>query len=135
MARIALAGIVGLTMGLIIYQHDRTAPSQIYSLICMGAALVTIIGDGVYRLTPGIGDPGRLSAQVISALGFLGSGLIWITNDNRVVGMSLASALWLIAILGMLIGIGLHNATVLGVFFFIIIYWLADIRIRRQIKK
>jgi putative Mg2+ transporter-C (MgtC) family protein len=127
-----LAGIIGFIMGVINNRQDNTGSSRVFSLICMGAALITLIGAGIYQIIPWLGDPGRLPAQVISALGFLGSGMIWITRDKRVAGITGATALWLTAILGMLIGVGLNNASVLGVFFFIIIFLLSNITRRRR---
>ncbi|MDD4171214.1 MAG: MgtC/SapB family protein [Syntrophomonas sp.] len=124
--RLTLAGIIGFIVGIINSRQDDTGP-RVFSIICMGATLITLIAAGIYQIIPWLGDPGRLPAQVISALGFLGSGMIWITRDNRVTGITGATALWLTAILGMLIGAGLKNASVLGVFFFILIFWFSNI--------
>jgi uncharacterized membrane protein YhiD involved in acid resistance len=60
--------------------------------------------------------------------------MIWITRDKKIVGLPVAANLWITAILGMLIGAGLENATVMAAFFVIIIYYLSDLVIRWKKK-
>ena len=130
--RLAMAGILGLIIGFISMTDDDAPSHRVFSIICMGAALITITSTGIYESMnlPWTGDPSRLPAQLISALGFLGTGMIWVTEDNRVFGVTSAAALWLTAILGMLIGAGLNQISILGTFFFILIYWISRL-IRR----
>lgn len=123
--RMVLAGIVGYILGIIINHYEHNRSSRAYALICMGAALLVVVALKIYEISPWFGDPARIPAQIISSLGFLGAGLIWVTRDKKVVGLGSASALWLIAILGMLIGIGLHNIWAMGVFFIIMVFWIS----------
>ncbi|PKM76378.1 MAG: hypothetical protein CVU90_12745 [Firmicutes bacterium HGW-Firmicutes-15] len=127
--RVLLAGIIGLFIGLTSTSANKTLSSRTFSIICMGSALITITSIGFYQslALPWFGDPGRLPAQVISALGFLGTGLIWVTEDHQVAGVSSAASLWITAMLGMIIGVGLYNISVLGVVFFLIVYWVSHI--------
>ncbi|MDD3365343.1 MAG: MgtC/SapB family protein [Syntrophomonas sp.] len=127
--RVLLAGIIGLFIGLTSTSADKTLSSRTFSIICMGSALITITSIGFYQnlALPWFGDPGRLPAQVISALGFLGTGLIWVTEDHQVAGISSAASLWITAIMGMIIGVGLHNIVVLGVMFFLFIFWVSHL--------
>lgn len=124
--RIVFAGIAGFIIGTL----SRTvSTARVFAIVCMGAALVIITSTEFYRISsyPWISDPGRLSAQVISALGFIGTGLIWIsTEDKRIKGLSNAANLWVTAIIGMLIGAGLQNAAIAGTFAVTIIYWAAN---------
>jgi len=118
--RILLAALLGLLVGFTVTYEERIPSARMFSIICMGSALVTVIGIGVYQslAISWTGDPGRLPAQIISALGFLGTGFILIKEDHVVTGISGASAMWLTAILGMLIGMGLNQATIMGYSFF-----------------
>jgi putative Mg2+ transporter-C (MgtC) family protein len=131
--RIILAGFIGFIIG---KRSDTFHTAIVFAIACMGTALLTITSTEFYKLStfPWMGDPGRLSAQVISALGFIGSGMIWITRDKKIVGLPVAANLWITAILGMLIGAGLENATVMAAFFVIIIYYLSDLVIRWKKK-
>jgi putative Mg2+ transporter-C (MgtC) family protein len=127
--RVLLAGIIGLFIGLISTSADRTLSSRTFSIICMGSALITITSIGFYQnlALPWFGDPGRLPAQAISALAFLGAGLIWVTEDHQLAGISSAASLWITAILGMIIGVGFYNISVLGVMFLLVIYWVSHL--------
>lgn len=127
--RLIIAGILGFILGLTNNMEDRTQSGRVFAIICMGAALITIAGLGIYKSMDitWVGDPARLPAQVISALGFLGTGMIWVTQDKRVLGVNGAAALWLTAILGMLIGAGLNDICILGAIFFVLIYKLSPL--------
>ncbi|MDD2585195.1 MAG: MgtC/SapB family protein [Syntrophomonadaceae bacterium] len=123
--RIIFAGIVGFIIGVM---NSKSPSARMFSMICTGAALVTIVSIEFFKTTyyPWMADPGRISAQIISALGFIGTGLIWISEDKQIKGVSNAASLWVTAILGMLIGAGLQHTSVIGTFIVVIIYWLAN---------
>jgi putative Mg2+ transporter-C (MgtC) family protein len=133
--RLLLAFAVGLVVGIFSVKEDQTKSSRDFVLICLGGALLSIIAVGIFQSMdiPWVGDPTRIPAQVISALGFLGAGMIWINKDNQVEGITEAASLWLTAILGMIIGAGLNELSLLGVFFIILIYWLSP-RMQGHIK-
>jgi putative Mg2+ transporter-C (MgtC) family protein len=120
--RILVAGVVGLVIGLF---TTNARSARTFGLIALGAALVTIISTEFYKelAGPWFSDPGRLSAQIISALGFIGTGLIWVTEDQQVRGISVAASLWLTAIVGMLIGAGLGYISTSAVLIVLLIYW------------
>ncbi|HEX3011663.1 MAG TPA: MgtC/SapB family protein [Syntrophomonadaceae bacterium] len=126
--KILAAGIVGFIIGLFNKSLNNLEQSaRVFAIISVGAALTSIISMGFFKSVSytWTSDPGRISAQVISALGFLGTGLIWMSEkDHKIKGVSVASSLWVTAILGMLIGAGLTTPAVLGVFFVVIIYWV-----------
>jgi putative Mg2+ transporter-C (MgtC) family protein len=134
---ILLAGVIGLFIGLTSTAADKTLSSKMFSIICMGSALITITSLGFYQTLafPWWGDPSRLPAQLISALGFLGTGLIWVTKDRQTSGISSSAALWITAIVGMMIGLGLHNLSALGVVFFLLIYWVSNLVEEYTFKK
>ncbi|HEX3012640.1 MAG TPA: MgtC/SapB family protein [Syntrophomonadaceae bacterium] len=126
--KLFLALLAGLIIGFVNrYQFHResTTPIRVFAMICLGATLITITSAEFLKefsssLT---GDPGRLSGQVVSALGFLGTGIIWMSEEEgKLKGVYVVASLWVTAIIGMLIGVGLHSATVLGILFIIIIY-------------
>lgn len=129
--KIILAGIVGLVIGLFNkYLNCLEDSARVFAIICMGAALTTIVSMEFFKSISysWTTDPGRISAQVLSALGFIATGLIWMSEkDHKIKGVSVAASLWVTALLGMLIGAGLTSPTVLGVFFVIMVYWLYSI--------
>lgn len=119
--RLIISAIAGLTIGLI-FKDKNT--SRVFALICVGAALVTIISTEFFKIIdmPWHSDPGRLSAQIIAALGFIGAGFIWITDNKRIKGLSQSAALWYTAILGMLIGASLSSITWAVLLFAFVLY-------------
>jgi putative Mg2+ transporter-C (MgtC) family protein len=118
--RIMLALAVGTIIGL----KTSTVVARMFAIICTGAALLTIVSTEFYQVIdyPWFSDPGRLSAQVLAALGFLGTGLIWISETNKVHGLSAAASIWVTAILGILIGSGLGPASLIVVVLLVVAF-------------
>jgi len=87
-------------------------------LVCVGAALVMVTSEYILSIFH-TGDPARLGAQVISGIGFLGAGTIIVTGRNQVKGLTTAAGLWAAACLGLAIGIGYVEASILS---FILMY-------------
>ena len=98
-------GLIGLEREL----KNKSAGIKTNMLICVGSMLFTTISvlvafDGASEgIKPG--DPGRIGAQIVSGIGFLGGGAILQSKEN-VVGLTTAASIWLVAAIGMLIGIG-----------------------------
>lgn len=128
--RLVISAIAGLAIGSI-FKHKDT--SRVFALICVGASLVTITSTEFFKLNymPWYTDPGRLSAQIISALGFLGAGFIWISDKKEVKGLAHSAALWYTAILGMLIGANLSSITVAVLVFAVILYSVGSTIIKK----
>lgn len=118
--RILIAAIVGSVIGI----RTNSAASRMFAIVCTGTALLTIVSTEFYKVInyPWFGDPGRLSAQVIVALGFLGTGLIWVSEKQEVKGLTVAASIWLTAILGILIGCGQGIASLITVIILVIGY-------------
>jgi len=94
--------------GLIGWQREhigKPAGSRTYALVCVGSALFTIMS------IKGFGaDSARVAAQVLTGIGFLGAGIIMHKEGGVVVGLTTAAGLWVVAAVGMAIGIGLDIA-------------------------
>lgn len=58
------------------------------------------------------GDMGRMGAQVVSGIGFLGAGTILVTSRKHVKGLTSAAGIWASACMGLAIGIGFYEAAV-----------------------
>ena len=88
---------------------NRPAGLRTHTLVCMGSVLVMLTSD--YMLTAyshiSIPDPARLGAQVISGIGFLGAGTI-LKDGSRVRGLTTAASLWVVACIGLAIGVGFY---------------------------
>ncbi|HAS79900.1 MAG TPA: hypothetical protein DCR90_03215, partial [Fusobacteriaceae bacterium] len=115
MFRVFIACVVGGLFGFERKSRGKPAGMKTNMLACAGAAIVSVIQLMISNKTAEVGldignikaDPTRLTAQVISGLGFLGAGVI-MTGGNKVRGLTTAATLWLVAILGIGIGYGFY---------------------------
>jgi putative Mg2+ transporter-C (MgtC) family protein len=110
--RMALATIFCGIIGLERSKHGRSAGMRTHILVCLGAALTAL--SGVFLSEHGSpGDPARLSAQVISGIGFLGAGLILVQNKFKIAGLTTAAGLWNTAIIGLACGFGFYEGAII----------------------
>ena len=111
--RIALAVICGGSLGLERGLKHRPAGMRTYMLVCVGSCLIMMTNQFIFQAT-GTGDPTRMSAQVVSGIGFLGAGTIVVTQRNQIKGLTTAAGLWACAAAGLALGIGFYEAAVIG---------------------
>jgi putative Mg2+ transporter-C (MgtC) family protein len=96
----AMGGVVGLERE---WRH-KASGLRTNMMICMGAALFTVLsgvlaGDGPNRP--------QVASNIVQGIGFLGAGLI-LHSRNRVLGMTSAATVWVVAAIGMACGAGLY---------------------------
>lgn len=103
--RIALSMVLGGVIGFERERDNQPAGLRTHMILVIGACLAMIlsINIGVVSQT----DPGRIAAQVISGIGFLGAGAILRFGFN-VKGLTTATTLWTMAIVGLVIGAGYY---------------------------
>ncbi len=100
-------------------RQNRWAGFRTHILVCMGSCLIMITSVEVAAINGGMftADPGRLAAQVVSGIGFLGAGTI-LHSPSRIRGLTTAATLWIMAGIGLAVGVGLYwaafTATVLS---------------------
>ncbi|MDR1318031.1 MAG: MgtC/SapB family protein [Treponema sp.] len=109
--RLGLSLVAGAILGFERASRHQVAGVRTHILICLGATLLMLLSIWLpQEFTPaGEGDPGRIAAQVVSGIGFLGAGAM-IRLGNNVRGLTTAASLWLIAALGLAIGAGMYIA-------------------------
>jgi putative Mg2+ transporter-C (MgtC) family protein len=102
--RLLAAALAGAAIGLERELHDKPAGFRTNILICLGAALFTILS---IRMQNGAsaGDVTRIAAQVVTGVGFLGAGAI-IQHRASVIGLTTAATIWAVASVGMAFGSG-----------------------------
>lgn len=111
--RILAALILGGVIGLEREMKNRPAGLRTYMLVCVGSCLIMMTNQFLYQTTA-TGDPARMSAQVISGIGFLGAGTIVVTRHNQIKGLTTAAGLWACAAVGLSIGIGFYEAALVS---------------------
>ena len=109
LGRLLLAAALGGIVGLEREWSGKPAGFRTNLLICVGAALLTDLSIAVAAAAePGAAaDPGRIAAQIVSGIGFLGAGTI-IQMRGGVVGLTTAATLWVVAAIGIAVGAGAY---------------------------
>lgn len=82
----------------------------------------------------GVGDPARLSAQVISGIGFLGAGTIIVTRRNQIKGLTTAATLWATACMGLAVGVGFYECALVMYVILIFILLLVNVVDTKYLK-
>ncbi|KQL33377.1 MgtC/SapB family protein [Psychrobacillus sp. FJAT-21963] len=110
--RLLVATFLGLLIGLERAIKNKPAGIRTHILVCLGSTLamsLSTLNQGPYM------DPMRLAAQVISGIGFLGAGVIWVDKDNVKRGLTTAANLWITACVGLTIGYGAYDLAIITV--------------------
>jgi putative Mg2+ transporter-C (MgtC) family protein len=112
--RLVLASILGGLIGLEREVHGREAGVRTYLIVSLGSALIMIISEYLYfkygGKIPGDifrVDPGRIAAQAITGIGFLGAGVILRYKDT-IRGLTTAACMWVVCAIGLAIGSGYY---------------------------
>lgn len=108
--RLVIAAGLGALIGFERERQDQPAGLRTHMILAIGAALAMIISINIAQQYKG--DAGRIAAQVISGIGFLGAAAIFRFGWN-VRGLTTATSLWTLAIIGMAVGAG-HFLTGFG---------------------
>lgn len=98
--RLILACVLGGMIGLERDLHGRNAGIRTNMLVCVGAALFTIVSISAQGA-----DPSRIAAQIVCGIGFLGAGAI-LKDGFNIRGLTTAAYMWFIAAVGISCGLG-----------------------------
>ncbi len=96
-----IGGLIGIEREI----KGKPAGMRTNMLMCMGSCLLMILSIEVARSAGRSGDPGRIAAQVVTGIGFLGAGTI-LRSRVSIAGLTSAATLWFVAALGLAIGFG-----------------------------
>jgi len=122
--RLVLAGVLGGLIGFERELRAKVAGTRTHLLVSIGAALMMVISRWGFD---GQGDPGRIAAQIVSGIGFIGAGSI-IVNRHAVHGLTTAAGIWVAAGIGMAIAAGMYSvgiaATLLSLAGLEVVGWL-----------
>lgn len=132
--RISLAIVIGGFIGYEREMRNRPAGFITHTLVCVGACVVSLIQkqmiyDTLFYIkeNPALAnvmkvDLGRVVAQVVTGVGFLGAGTI-IFDKGSVKGLTTATTIWVVACIGLAIGLGYYTIAIisgLGIIFIIV---------------
>jgi len=100
--QIGSAVLCGGAIGLERQLRGKAAGIRTSILICLGTTIFVALGDS---FDASRADPGRVLGQVVTGIGFLGAGVI-LAREGRILGVTSAAVIWVLAALGSLIGLG-----------------------------
>ncbi|MGL4665053.1 MAG: MgtC/SapB family protein [Clostridium butyricum] len=109
--RLFIAAVCGMAIGYERKNRMKEAGIRTHFIVAIGAALIMIISK--YGFQDQIGwpnmslDPSRIAAQVVTGVGFLGAGVIFMQKQT-IVGLTTAAGVWVTAAIGLSIGSGLY---------------------------
>ncbi|MCL2185763.1 MAG: MgtC/SapB family protein [Treponema sp.] len=106
--RLCLAFLAGGIIGFERSSRRQVAGLRTHILISVGASCLMLLSIWLPQYFNS-GDPGRIAAQVVTGMGFLGAGAI-IKLGNDVRGLTTAASLWVVSAIGMAIGAGMYIA-------------------------
>jgi len=130
--QVLVAGSLGAAIGWEREVADRPAGLRTHTLVCLGACLVMILS----RYVAGSDyDPGRMAAQVVSGIGFLGAGTI-LRSGSAVRGLTTAASLWAMAAVGLAVGVGwYYGALLFTLAMYVVLRVFRDIEQRFRVKE
>jgi putative Mg2+ transporter-C (MgtC) family protein len=123
--RLGAGFLAGAVIGIERSSRHQVAGLRTHILIGMGATLLMLLSIWLPQEFGSAknGDPGRIAAQVVSGIGFLGAGAI-IRLGNNVRGLTTAASLWFVAALGLAIGGGMFVAAAAAEALGLVTLWL-----------
>ena len=131
---IILATFLGAAIGIERELSGKAAGLRTNVLICLGAAIFTIISKRMVDVTEG--STTRIAAQIVTGVGFLGAGAV-IQDRGGVHGLTTAATIWLVASIGMACGAGFYKLAVASTLIVIIVLLglLQLVRFLKRYKK
>ena len=99
--RLLVAAVLGALIGFEREYHAHPAGMRTHLLVSVGSATFTVLSIEAFK-APG-SDPGRIAAQIVTGIGFLGAGAI-LKEGRTVKGLTTAASLWAVAGIGMAAG-------------------------------
>lgn len=133
--KLMLSMLLGAAIGLERRHKGQIAGMRTFALIAMGATLAMLISIYIPQEYMGLknGDPGRIAAQVISGIGFLGAGAI-IQSKGSVRGLTTAAGIWVIACIGLAVGAGMYLIAIVTALLIIVVLMLLEKCEKRWLK-
>ena len=117
--RILIACICGFLIGFERENRHKFAGVRTHTIVALGACIGMIISK--YGLADSAEfDAARVAAQIVSGIGFLGAGIIFVYNNN-VTGLTTAAGIWTTSLIGMAFGAGMYFIGIISSFIILIL--------------
>lgn len=107
LARVAFGGLLGLCIGIERSRRQKEAGMATHFIVACAATLLTCISLWFKKDAGDLGDGSRVAAQIVSGIGFLGSGIIFFRRES-LRGLTTAAGIWATAAIGMCAATGMY---------------------------
>lgn len=136
--KVFIAAFLGAVIGFEREISRKVAGIRTHSLVSLASALFTSISVDAFRdqvMTVGY-DPTRIISNIIVGIGFIGAGAILRKDNGKVEGTTTAAGLWVVAAIGVTVGIGLYKEAFLVtalVYLILQSLWVIEKKVRKKI--
>lgn len=127
--RIVISLAVGMIIGIDRGAKRRGGGARTTITVCLGATMVMLIEQYLEQLYPERLDISRIGAQVVSGVGFLGAGSI-LVSGHQIKGLTSAASIWTCACVGLAVGIGFIDGTIV-----LVAFWLVGVHLTPYIEE
>lgn len=117
--RVIVAALLGVLIGFERKNRNKEAGIRTHSIVCLASALIMIVSKYGFE-DLGKFDGSRIASQVISGIGFLGAGIIFVKN-NAISGLTTAAGVWATAGIGLAMGAGMYLIAITGAVLIVVI--------------
>ncbi|MEK7680463.1 MAG: MgtC/SapB family protein [Patescibacteria group bacterium] len=124
--RIVLALVLGGILGWQRENWGKSAGPRTYALVAGGSALFTILSVVAFGA-----DTARVASQIVVGIGFLGAGTI-LHKENRVEGLTTAAGLWMVAAIGMAVGLKFYILSSVVSLLVLLIFMINDKKLKSR---
>ncbi len=127
--RLIISVLLGALIGMEREWAKKPAGLRTHMLVSLGSCLFTIISINFFQM-----DPARVAAGIVTGIGFLGAGTI-IGSGSKVKGLTTAASLWVIAAIGVGVGIGNSESYLLSFITAVLVFFILQLgKIERSIE-
>ncbi len=134
--RILFSFVLGMLVGIEREAHHQPAGMRTHILISIGSTMVMLISIFIPQTFTNFqnGDPGRIAAQVVSGIGFLGAGAI-LKFGTDIKGLTTAASIWAMAAIGLAVGAGMFIVSIIGAVVILFALTIMDFFEKRLFKE
>jgi putative Mg2+ transporter-C (MgtC) family protein len=144
--RLFLALLLGSVVGMEREFTQQSAGLRTHILVCLGATVFTIVsitdmGQGLTYISADpnttfrlVRDPARIAAQIVPGIGFIGGGAV-LRHGANIRGLTTAASLWMMASIGMLLGVGSYQLAIVATLFSFLVLFIIGGLERTMFKK
>jgi putative Mg2+ transporter-C (MgtC) family protein len=123
---VILSSIIGMERE----KQHKPAGLRTHMLVCLGSTVLTMIAIDYFT-----GDSARILAGIVTGIGFIGAGAIIAQGESGIHGLTTAASLWIVAVIGMCIGIGWYLLAIVITLFIFLILFLGKFEHISSVKK